>query len=69
MSKLCFRLCNQAGVQAVIEPDGIWTKIGDKIEKHFFREKLNEKWFDSENRKAKLSMSGNFLYLIDNLFC
>ncbi|KAK8898652.1 hypothetical protein M9Y10_000944 [Tritrichomonas musculus] len=66
MEAINYKLDNQAGVQAVIEPDGIWTKIGDKIEKHFFREKLNEKWFDSENRKAKLSMSGNFLYLIDN---
>lgn len=64
MSKLCFRLCNQAGVQACIERDGVWIKIGKNTKRFDLKTNLEEKWF--KNPKAYLSISGSFMYLISD---
>lgn len=57
-----YRIINHAGVQTIIEKDGIWVKVGDEIQKHYFPEPLDENWF--QNPKAYTSISGSFTYLI-----
>lgn len=64
MKRTRFNICNQAGIQASIENDGIWIRKGKNVQKQYFLKNLDDSWF--KNPKAYLSISGSFMYLIIN---